>query len=215
MGDIVPNKKRLFIIGAGGFGRELESWIYRSSEVLTEFELIGFLDDDPYALKDFPSKLSVVGDLNCKFSSDDSVVVAIANPTIKEIIYNKLKEKVQFYTFIDSSAIVADYANIGEGSVICPFSIVSTNAKLGRLVSVNSGSQIGHDAILGDFSSLMANVDIGGEVKLAEKIFIGTNASIIPRISIVSGVTIGIGSIVFKKIKKAGTYIGNPAKKIF
>ena len=59
MVGIVPDKKRLFIIGAGGFGRELEMWILRDC-LDKEFEICGYLDDNPDALSGYPSKFTVL-----------------------------------------------------------------------------------------------------------------------------------------------------------
>jgi len=211
MVDIAQNKKRLFIAGAGGFGRELESWIYGNKEVLDTFEIIGFIDDNVEALNNYPSRLKVVGDFNYPFNASDYIVFAIANPEIKEKLYLKLKEKVKIYTYIDPSAKVGYKAKIGAGCVVLPNVIISTNVSLGNMVSVNIGTHVGHDAAIGDYCSLMANVDIGGETKINNNVYLGTNSAIIPRVKVTSNVVVGIGAIVFKSIKKKGTYVGNPA----
>ena len=44
MEDIQYNKK-LAIAGAGGFGREMESWVFQSN-LLDEYNVIGYLDDN-------------------------------------------------------------------------------------------------------------------------------------------------------------------------
>lgn len=43
MEDIVQNKARLFIIGAGSLARELESWLSLVPEEDKDWELQGFL----------------------------------------------------------------------------------------------------------------------------------------------------------------------------
>ena len=42
---------------------------------------------------------------------------------------------------------------------------------------------------------------------------IGSNATILP-VSICDEVVIGAGAVVTKDIKKSGTYVGNPAKRL-
>jgi acetyltransferase-like isoleucine patch superfamily enzyme len=61
----------------------------------------------------------------------------------------------------------------------------------------------------------MANVDIGGNCEICDKVFIGSGATILPGIKIPENTIIGAGSVVFRNIKESGTYVGNPAKKIF
>jgi sugar O-acyltransferase (sialic acid O-acetyltransferase NeuD family) len=209
------SKPRLFIIGAGGFGRELESWISRIPNESLPWLLEGFIDDDSNSLKEDESDLKFIGTTDYPFLEDDSVLIGIANPVDKEKLYQKLKGKVKFITYIDSTAIIGKYTKIGEGCVICPNSIISANVVLGDCVTVNLGSQIGHDAKVGSFSSIMGNVDIGGYSMLGEKCYLGSQSCLIPQIKIGEGVTIGIGSVVVNDLVEPGTYFGIPARKIF
>ncbi len=207
--------KNLYIIGAGDFGREVESWFDLYSSDKINYQIAGYLDDNLSSLDQFPSDYTIKGRINdFEFCENDQVILAISNPSIKENIYRRLLSKVIFYTFIPVNAIVAKYSEIGEGSIIAPNAIISTNVKLGKCVIVNIGTQIGHDAVIKDFCSLMANVDIGGNVQIGRKVFIGSNATIIPEISVVDDAVIGAGSIVINKIVKPHTVFGNPAKKI-
>ena len=58
----------------------------------------------------------------------------------------------------------------------------------------------------------MANVNLGGWCRLNNDIFIGTGAVLIPKVKINSNITIGLGTIVTRNLKKEGSYFGNPAK---
>jgi sugar O-acyltransferase (sialic acid O-acetyltransferase NeuD family) len=218
MNDTVFNKKsksRLFIIGAGGFGRELESWISRIPNEKLPWILAGFIDDKPDSLNESARDLKYIGTTDYLFHEDDSVIIAIANPDDKEKLYQKMKSKVRFITYIDPTAIIGKYTKIGEGCVICPNSIISANAILGDCVTVNLGSQIGHDAKVGSFSSLMGNVDIGGSSSLGKKCYMGTQSCLTPKIKLGDDITIGIGSVVVNNLVEPGTYFGVPARKIF
>jgi len=205
----------IYIIGAGDLGREIESWFDLFSNEKDKFKIAGYLDDNPTALDGYPSDYKIIGGLNdCVFDKDDWVIMAVANPDIKEKLYSKLVNTVSFYTFVPNNAIIGKNVTIGEGSVILPNSIISTNVTIGKCVIVNIGTQIGHDVIINDFCSLMPNVDLGGGVHLSTKVYIGSNATIIPNISIADNVRIGAGSIVIKSIRKSQNVFGNPARKI-
>lgn len=208
-------KRRLFIIGAGGFGRELEVYLDSISSCDRDWELVGFIDDNISALDSFPSDYKVLGSVyDFDFESSDYVVIAIADPQIKNKIYNLLKDKVSFYTYIDKTAIVGKFVDMDEGCIICPNCIVTSNIKLGLCSILNIGTQIGHDTQIGDFCSFMPNVDIGGETIVSSHLYMGTNSTIINRKTICSNVVIGAGAIVVKDILEKGIYVGNPAIKI-
>ncbi len=208
----MQNKKQVYIIGAGGAGREIESWFSLTYSDSLEWSLMGFLDDNMGALEGYPSNLKIVGRISeMEFSINDYVILSVADPVLKENIYNRLKGQVKFFTYVDKDVIEGKFIEIGEGSIICPKCIISTNVKLGKCVYINSGTNIGHDCKIGDFSSIMATVDLGGECILEEKVYMGTKSMIIPRRKIQSNILIGAGSIVIRNLKKAGTYFGSPA----
>lgn len=210
------NKKKLLIVGAGGFGRELELWLKITPESFRDFEVIGYIDDNLHALDGFPSSYKILGTIDkYDFKSIDHAVISIADPLIKENVYNRIKDRARLYTFIAYTAIVGDRLNIGAGSVICPNTIVSTNVMVGKCVTVNCGTQLGHDSKIGDFSSFMANVMIGGEVTIADRVYFGSQSALVPRKKICNDVKISAGSVVIGNIKKAGVYYGNPATVLF
>ena len=211
----MPSKKRLFILGAGGFGRELESWLQLMPEAKRDWQIAGYLDKNKQALDNFPSDYEIIGDEDSyQFGSGDLVALSIIEPKIKEAIYSKLKNKVRFFTYIAPGVVWGKHNQIGEGTIICPGCVISTNINLGKLVTINTSSQIGHDTSIADFCSIMANVDIGGGNKLGKRVFIGTNATIIPQREVSDDARIGSGSIVLRNIKEAKTVFGNPAKTI-
>ena len=205
-------KKKLFIIGAGDFGREMESWLLLLPDFNKNWIIVGYLDNNMEALNGFPSDYKVIGNpLEYEFAADDFALMCVTNPSDKQYLVENLREKVNFFSFIAPTAIIGKYTKIGEGCIILFNSIISANVVMGDFVTINVGSQIGHDCIIGSFCSLMSSVDLGGCVKLGERVFMGTNSTIIPRRSVADNILIGAGSIVFKNLSKPGTYLGNPA----
>ena len=206
--------RRLFGLGCGGMGREIACLLEDHPDFGKKWELKGFLDSK----KDtggFSSKYSVLNNEDdFQFQNGDLIVLAIANPETKEHLYQKLHEKVQFFTFVHPSSRVLDYSTIGEGTVIYPNCFISSNVSVGKLVTINGGSQIGHDTMIGDYSSLMAHVDLGGGVVLGNNSFMGTQSAIAPYKKVASYTKISIGSIVMRSVSKPGcTLLGNPAVK--
>jgi sugar O-acyltransferase (sialic acid O-acetyltransferase NeuD family) len=207
--------RRLLIIGAGGFGRELESWLSRVPKKNRTWELLGYLDDNLNALDGFQSDYRILSKIDdFVFDNDDLAVLGLGNPEIKERIVNKLSGRVEFLVYIDDTAVVGKYTQIGIGAVVCPNAMISTNVTVGDFVTVNCGTQIGHDSEINDFSSLMCNVDLGGGCQIGRLVYMGTNSALAPRKSIGDGAKVSMGSIVTRNLKSPGVYWGNPARKI-
>ena len=216
MEDIQSNKKDFYILGAGGFARELESWVEKSN-ITDTHNLKGFIDDNLDALSGVENNYGVIDCfLKGKLWNNKIILLGIASTEIKKEAYKLLlNENCELLSLAHNFSVIGKNSVLGLGYILCPFVVVSCNVKLGDCVTVNSGSQIGHDVVIGDFSSIMANVDIGGGAQIGKGVFIGSNAVILPEVKIPDNTRIGAGSVVIKSLKESGTYFGNPAKKIF
>ena len=214
----MPDKARLFIIGASSLARELETWIELIPDHDRDWELTGFLHDckNGNPLDGFPSDYNVLGDWETfDYETGDRCLIGVSDVGWREKIYTTLKEKVWFMPFVAPSAIIGKFTKIPDGTVVCPNCTISTNVTLGVGSFINCGTQIGHDTTIGNFCSIMASVDLSGFVQLGNSILIGSNATVLPKRKIADSVTIGTGSIVLQHIKKEGaTVFGNPAAPI-
>lgn len=208
-------RKNLYIIGAGGAGIEIESFLSKIPENKRDFKIVGFLDDDSSALNKVDSDYKILGRiLDFPLQKDDYVIIAIIDTEIKRKIYLQLKDKVSLFTYIDSTSFVGKYSEIGEGSIVCPQCLISTNVKIGKLVFLNSATQVGHSSTIDDFTSIMSSVNLGGESKIGSEVFFGTGSIAIPGKTICSKSKIGAGAVVIRDIKEPATYFGNPAIKL-
>ena len=207
----MSGEKKLYIVGAGALGRELESWISHASAA-KDFSLAGFLHSGPSDIDQYPTDLRIAGDWNdFPFGSNDEVLIGVSDPEWKKKVYDALKPRVAIRTYIHPDVLIGKYSEIGEGSVILPHCTISCNVKIGRCATLNLAAQIGHDGVVGDFSSLMANVIIGGWSTIGESVFIGSGTTVIPKVKIGDRVVIGAGSVVLCKIRDEFHAFGNPA----
>ena len=201
------------IAGAGGFGRELESWLELVSPESRDWFIHGYLDDNERALDRFPSDYQVVGDIDSfPFLETDLVVLAIGNPDTKRAVVERLNGRVEFFTFLAPGARLGKHVSLGKGTVVGVNCILTTNIEVGDFVTINSFSAIGHDVKIGSWSSLMGNVMVNGGCVLGEGAYIGTSVSLIPGRRIGNGSIVGAGAIVFRHVAEGTTVIGNPAK---
>jgi sugar O-acyltransferase (sialic acid O-acetyltransferase NeuD family) len=215
MGVTVRARRPLYIVGAGDFGREMESLLEMIPPEQREWDIVGYLDDNPTALEGFASDYDVVGPVRgFEFSGDDHAILAISDSATREQVYRALQEKVQFASYLHPSVIVFKYVTIGEGTVIVSNCVISNSVRIGRFAIINEGTQIGHDSTIGDFCSLMSSVDLGGSCVIGEGAYIGTGATLIPGIQVGAGAKVGSGSVVIRNVKEKTTVFGNPAKLV-
>lgn len=208
--------KKILIVGAGGFGREVYTWINDSKNNYLNWQIIGFLDDDQLALQDYDYNKNIISSIaDYEPEEDEYLVIAIGSPKGKEKLVNTLLEKgAKFETFIHKTAIIGKNVKLGTGSILCPNSIITCDATIGKYVTINCNSGIGHDAAIGDYSTLSAHVDVTGFVKLGERVFVGSNACILPKVTVSNDAVVGAGSVVTRNVKEGHTVFGNPAKSI-
>ena len=209
--------KNLILVGAGDWGLEVHSWIHESIQFGVDYVFKGFIDDNIDALKE--SNLNpnlLLGAIKTYIpETNDVFICVIANLSIKEKVVLDLHSKgAVFVNAYHKSVIFIGKSTIGCGVVLSPFVVISNNSKIGNHIGVNLFCSIGHDVIIGDYCQLSAHCDLTGHVLLGKNVFLGSRVTIIPNINVVSYCILGAGVVVFRNIKLAGTYIGNPAKKI-
>ena len=209
--------KMFYILGAGGFAREIYSYLQPYDYKIGDYSLVGFLDDQDDALNGFNLDHSICGKLKSKAEmvQGSGLVFGVGNCLLKKSLYDYYSTlDCELLTYIHPSALVGKNVKIGSGSVLCPNSVLTTNVTLGFATTVNVCSTIGHDAVLGDFCTLSSHCDITGGAVLGDQVLLGTHACIIPKVIVRSSAIIGAGSVVIKDVAEGSTVFGNPAKKI-
>ena len=192
MAEVTPDAcERIIIVGAGGFGREVLQWARHAWPEHTG-RIAGFLSEDPHALDGHAATLPILGSpADFELRPGDGLVLAIGIRGVRRQVAERLAAcGARFLTMIHPTAIVADTAVIGPGTVICPYAVVSDAVRLGRFVLVNYHASLGHDASAGDFAVLSPYATLGGGACVANDVFLGLHASVGP------GKRLGAGSVV-------------------
>jgi sugar O-acyltransferase (sialic acid O-acetyltransferase NeuD family) len=140
-------------------------------------------------------------------------MIAVADSRDRYDITQRLPKDTQFFTFIHPTALLMGDVEIGEGSFIGAYSILTTNIKIGKHAILNRGNHIGHDCEIGDYFSAMPGAVVSGNVRIYDLVYMGNNSSIREKLSIHSLSTIGMNSAVVKHIEEPGIYVGVPVKK--
>lgn len=209
--------RKIAIIGAGGFGREVKSLINDINIVTPTFEFIGYYDDNidkSTIINGFPV-LGNLNDLN-DYPEGIEIAVGIGIPAVKAKIIGRLSNpNITFATLIHPSAMIGmDDITIGRGTVICAGNILTCNIRIGDFVTLNLMCTVGHDTIVEEYSSFMPSVNISGEVLIHKQVYVGTGAKIINQLEIGESTTVGAGAVVSKSLPAFCTAVGIPAKPI-
>jgi sugar O-acyltransferase (sialic acid O-acetyltransferase NeuD family) len=142
------------------------------------------------------------------------VMIVIGDSKKRFEMCSKLPKETKYFTFIHPTALIMQNVEIGEGSFIGAYSILTTNIKLGKHSLLNRSNHIGHDSTIRDYLSMMPGSIVSGNCTIGDRVYIGTNSSIKEKITIVDDVVIGLNSGVINHIKNSGVYAGLPVKKI-
>lgn len=194
------------IIGAGGFGREVY-WSLSEEDKRKTF----FFVDDKY----WEEGNELILPLSKFDPLEYEIIVAVGDPQDRFNIINRLPIGTKYFTHIHPSCLILDpKVQIGEGSILCPGVILTTNIKIGKHAHLNLHTTVGHDCEIGDYFTSAPGSKISGNCKIQDLVYIGSNASIKEKIEICRLVTIGSNATVVKNIETSGIYVGVPASKI-
>ena len=186
------------LIGNGGHAREVMA---QMGVELLRFVDDEYVDNETLPLSEFDPKKHVA-------------MIAIADSEVRFEMAQKLPKGTQFFTFIHPTALLMNSVEIGEGSFIGAYSILTTNVKIGKHAILNRGNHIGHDCEIGNYFSAMPGSIVSGNVRIDNCVYMGNNSSIREKLWVHSFSTIGMNAAVVKHIENSGTYVGVPAKWI-
>jgi len=207
----------LFIIGAGGFGREVSSIIEALRSATSMPQVAGFIDDHPSAdLKNLATLGSrVVGSIDdlVRRAEPFSAVVAVGSAVDRETTVDLLAHcPVAFPVLVHPDATIGCDDYLAEGVVVAAGSRLSTNIHVGRHVQIDQNAAIGHDCNLGDFARLNPQACVSGSVTIGRRAMIGANAIVLPGLSVGDDAKVGAGAVVTHSVEAATTVMGVPAR---
>ena len=208
--------KLVGIFGASGFGREI---MPLAKEAFSDEQLV-FVDDNPPSKELNGYEVMTFEQFVAEKNAQKFISIAIADARIRELLVDKCgKENIEVISLKGSNVVIMDEVEIGEGAILCPFSTITSNVKIGKFFHSNIYSYVAHDCVIGDYVTFAPRVHCNGNVHIEDFAYIGTGAIIKqgtpdkPTV-IGRGSVVGMGAVVTKSVPAGTIVIGNPAKPL-
>ncbi len=188
----------LFIVGAGGFGREAIWTVERINAFAGEkvWNIIGYADDNPKWKKgDNFEGYPILGSVETasKDNPGASVFVALGNNVKRADMYKRLRGH-DFPVLIDPKAQISPTTDYRHGTYIAAGAVVQVGAELGKFVLIGANAVVSHDTVVGDFVNIGPGAVIASGVKVGPNVSFYANSATMPAVSIGEGATITCGA---------------------
>jgi len=212
--------RRYILVGAGGFGREVMPLMLAQFSRQAEAGLTEIY----FAVEHLAEEREVNGvpiislEQACGLSGELYFNVAIADSKVRErIAENCLAAGMAPFSIMASSALDLAENQIGAGAILCPFSMVTANVRLGRFFHGNYYSYVAHDCEIGDFVTFAPGVRCNGSIRIGDHAYIGAGAMIrqgskTEPLIIGRAAVVGMGAVVLSHVPAGATVFGNPAR---
>jgi sugar O-acyltransferase (sialic acid O-acetyltransferase NeuD family) len=208
----------LFIVGAGGFGREVFNIIEALESSSTVPHPAGFIDDAPSTANlDRVDALGsqVVGTVDdlIRRTEPFSAVLAIGSASARENVAGLLAgSPVTFPVVVHPDTTMGSDVRLAEGVVVAAGGRLSTNIQVGKHVHIDQNAVVGHDCKLGDYSRLNPQACVSGAVTIGRGVLVGANATVLQGLDVGDHAIVGAGALVANPVGPATTVKGVPAR---
>lgn len=206
-------KKRLVVAGTGL--PEIISLIEDVGKATGDFELMGFVDDNPqnkarelYGYRVL-GPFDMIQDLDCYVINSIGRTMELRAKSTDRL----LKLGARFVNVIHPTVLL-DASSIGVGNVVDRFSIIHRGSRIGSNNLLLSGVVIGHDSRVGDCCFFGHKTVVNGNVSIGNGVFIGASSVVGPSIECNDHCVVGPGSVVLSDVDKGATLATRPPLKL-
>ncbi|MBW8051075.1 MAG: acetyltransferase [Cytophagales bacterium] len=193
----------MILYGASGHAKVVIDCIFAN-----KVDIKGIFDDNPDLV--LLNDIKVIGVYQHDHLPNEKIIISIGDNLTRKEVSQKVKHN--FGKAIHPSAIISEFAQIDDGTVIFHRSIVQSGCSVGKHCILNTMSSIDHDCVLEDFVHISPNAVLCGNAKVGEGTLIGAGASVIPGIHIGKWCVIGAGAAIIDDVPDNTVVVGVPGR---
>jgi sugar O-acyltransferase (sialic acid O-acetyltransferase NeuD family) len=196
----------VYIVGAGGLGREILDALFALGRTADELVLV---DDHPATVEVHGVPVRRPEEI----AGSGRYVVAVGDPAVRRSLFERMQRLGLLPTsVVHPRATVAHDVMVPKGCLILANAFVSTNVRLDAHTQVHYNATVGHDSVLDKFVTVLPGANVAGTVVLHSDVTVGSNACVLPGRIVGARTLIGAGAVVTKHHPADQLLVGVPAR---
>lgn len=201
------NSLAMFLYGASGHAK-----VIIDSLVASGVNVSGLFDDNPDVTELLGYK--VFGPFDRELSESEELIISVGDNGIRKKIAERLPDDVLYGLVRHPSAVISEYACLGDGTVVMQGAVVQSCARIGNHCIINTAASVDHDCVIEDYVHISPNATLCGSVTVGEGSQIGAGSVIIPGIKVGRWSIVAAGAVVMKDVPDNVLVLGNPARVV-
>jgi sugar O-acyltransferase (sialic acid O-acetyltransferase NeuD family) len=176
------------------YGRSSLAKVIIGSAVAEGRDVSGLFDDNPDVKELLVYK--VIGPFDFELAESEELIISVGDNGIRKKIVESLPDDVLYGLVRHPSAVISEYAYLGDGTVVMQGAVVQSCARIGNHCIINTAASVDHDCVIEDYVHISPNATLCGAVTVGE------------------GSQVGAGAVVMKNVPDNVLVLGNPARVI-
>ncbi|MBY0452732.1 MAG: hypothetical protein K2P92_06825 [Bdellovibrionaceae bacterium] len=218
----MKKNRPIYILGSGGFAKEVWLLIQVINENSPEFEFKGFIDlvtPENQNVKIGSNQFPILNEADFlatyqKTASDICLAVGMGQPRLIKKVTDRFKGFTFPNLFHPLSTRHFDSLQIGEGNIITAGSQFTVNINVGSFNIFNLNMTLGHDSVIENCNVFNPGCNISGGVRIGSENLIGTGSAILQNLKVGAGSILGAGAVLTENLADLSLAVGVPAKVI-
>jgi sugar O-acyltransferase (sialic acid O-acetyltransferase NeuD family) len=194
--------KKIFIFGAGSYGRVLLRDIYDINDKVSTWEVLGYVDNDRELIGKKIDGYLVYKHEDLPVSKNYYGICGVGDPKLrKKIVRTEIEPKgYNLPTIVHPTVMKSSDFIAGPGSVIRSGVTIHFDVKLGKCVWLDCNILLGHGGRVGEYTSIYPSSTITGNCTIGRNSIIGAGSTLHQGIKVGNNSMVGIGTTLINDV---------------